>query len=125
VKPLLYAPNGNVIAVETTNEDRKDAILIELFGMLAGVPACLDHWRQRGGIQVATSQMIGAIVEVIGKERLEQTWGVTLTEKSAPAPKTFADVERDAGHAAAIARRGPGDASARATRTGLTEHGAE
>jgi hypothetical protein len=96
VKPLLYAPNGNVIAVETTNEDRKDAILVELFALLAGVPACLERWRQHGGVQVATSQMIGAIVEVIGKERLEQAWGVTLEEKAAPAPKTFADVEAGA-----------------------------
>jgi hypothetical protein len=96
VKPLLYAPNGNVIAVEADDGDRKDAILIELFGMLAGVPACLDRWQAVGGVRVATSQMIGAIVEVIGKERLEQAWGVTLEEKAAPAPKTFADVEAGA-----------------------------
>jgi hypothetical protein len=82
VRPLLYSPSGDVVAIETTNEDRKDAILIELFGVLVGVPACLDRWHAVGGVRVATNHMVAAIVEVIGKERLEQTWGVTLTEKS-------------------------------------------
>jgi hypothetical protein len=84
-----------------------------------------------GGVQVATSQMIGAIVEVVGKERIEQAWGVTLEDRSRPdaitdvvAPeasmRSFADVERSA-EPALNARVGPGGPAMRAVMTGVTD----
>lgn len=80
-----------MVAVETTNEDRKDAVLIELFGLLQGIPMCLAKWQPHGGVKAATAAMADAIVDLIGRPRLEQAHGITFQD--APASKTFADVE--------------------------------
>jgi hypothetical protein len=95
VRPLLYSPSGDVVAIETSNEDRKDAILIEMFGLLQGIPTCLAKWQPHGGVKAATAAMSDAIVDLIGRPRLEQAWGITFQD--APTPKTFADVEAAVG----------------------------
>lgn len=93
MRPLLYGAQGDVVAVETTDQDRKDEVLLELFGLLAGVPTCVERWKQLGGVEVATAQMVAAIVELLGKERIEKAWDVTIGQR--PVPKTWADIERD------------------------------
>lgn len=110
-RPLLFSPSGHVIAAAhdpaEVKDATKDALLIEVFGIIQGVPSVISKWERVGGMTAAVQQISQMIVGVIGVEELGKRLGIEISEvvnpTAVPGPpdgaKTFDDVERQAARA--------------------------
>lgn len=105
--PLLYGPGGHIIAArhdkDEVKEATKDALLIEVFGIINGVTSVIEKWERVGGMTAAVQQVSQMIVGIYGTEEIGRRLGIEITEvvnpTAVPGPpegmKTFDDVERE------------------------------
>lgn len=126
--PLLYGPGGRPIAVQMDQAKiiaaQKDAVLVELWGLINGEPNTIRKWGQVGGLDEAFKALSVLILELIGKEVIEQRLNCTIQVEVrpdalaptatappageipfVPAPVTEPEPEADPPGAAAAARR--------------------
>lgn len=86
-RPLLFSPDGAVLAAEPTSADREammEALLVEIFGLLQGAPKAVRKWQPHGGMKGAVQALSDAIVHLVGKERLEREHRIMITVQEEP-----------------------------------------